>query len=399
MPNETNIFSFGESPDPVEKARAALRAVRQYQQDWQEQGVDRVHKYFDDVEGNWLENFDGIKTNVSPGQVYRPSFSDVISKLRSLGLSKAFIENVAIPSWWSNDSRCHEEAIPRLLNSLCKRLILEFNLYETSFSLSFARIPTLKHKLQKNQGNSELFDYLAMSVVNTVLGTIELSYTPVPTDALLIRNSILQDQPSVGLNNLLQYCWNLGVPVVHLDLGNYFDKRAGHTKVDGFVVIPKDRPVIVIGSSRRHSAWLLFILAHELGHIALGHLKKGVLSDESFLHGTKDQEEEEANRFATELLFGDIQLSWPKNLNKQRLLLKADRLSKEHNVDPGALVLNYGWQTGNWGCAVAALNELEPDANAPAQINAYYQGHLVSLDEESRDYLERVNVLTTSSLV
>lgn len=83
MPNETNIFSFGESPDPVEKARAALRAVQQYQQDWQEHGVNRVHKHFDDVEGDWLENFDGIKTNVSPGQVYKPSFSDVISKLRS----------------------------------------------------------------------------------------------------------------------------------------------------------------------------------------------------------------------------------------------------------------------------------------------------------------------------
>jgi hypothetical protein len=60
MTSETNIFSLGESSGPMEKARAALRAVRQYKQDWQELGVNRVHKYFDDVEGDWLETFDEI---------------------------------------------------------------------------------------------------------------------------------------------------------------------------------------------------------------------------------------------------------------------------------------------------------------------------------------------------
>ncbi|MEA5417938.1 hypothetical protein VB712_01800 [Spirulina sp. CCNP1310] len=60
MASETNIFSFSEISDPVERARAALRAMRQYQQDWEEYGVDRVHQYFDDVEGDWLENFESI---------------------------------------------------------------------------------------------------------------------------------------------------------------------------------------------------------------------------------------------------------------------------------------------------------------------------------------------------
>ena len=41
----------------IEEARAALRSVRQYQQDWQGRGVDRVHQQFDSVEGDWLENF------------------------------------------------------------------------------------------------------------------------------------------------------------------------------------------------------------------------------------------------------------------------------------------------------------------------------------------------------
>lgn len=39
-----------DSKSSVEKAKVALRAVRQYQQDWQEHWVDRVHKYFYNVE-------------------------------------------------------------------------------------------------------------------------------------------------------------------------------------------------------------------------------------------------------------------------------------------------------------------------------------------------------------
>ena len=43
--------------DPVQKAMDALAAVRQLQQDWKDYGTDRVHLYFDNVNGNWVEEF------------------------------------------------------------------------------------------------------------------------------------------------------------------------------------------------------------------------------------------------------------------------------------------------------------------------------------------------------
>jgi len=70
MTSETNIFSFGEIADPVEKARAALRAVRQYQQEWQELGTDRVYKYFDDVEGD--QNQSRFCAKTSPTDLLQP---------------------------------------------------------------------------------------------------------------------------------------------------------------------------------------------------------------------------------------------------------------------------------------------------------------------------------------
>jgi hypothetical protein len=35
----------------------ALSAARQFQQDWKDFGTDRVHRYFDNVDGNWIEEF------------------------------------------------------------------------------------------------------------------------------------------------------------------------------------------------------------------------------------------------------------------------------------------------------------------------------------------------------
>lgn len=41
----------------IEEAREKLRAMRDYQEAWQELGVNRVYEYYDDVDGNWLEEF------------------------------------------------------------------------------------------------------------------------------------------------------------------------------------------------------------------------------------------------------------------------------------------------------------------------------------------------------
>jgi len=400
MTGENNIFSLVEGASPLERAKLALCAARQYQEDWLEHGVDRVHLYFDDVEGDWLESIEEITVDSSSEIPLGVTLSEVIAQLKSLGLSKSFIEKIAFPSWYNHEYQDNEVIISKILKSICKRLFLKINYQDSSsFSLSFLPIPAIKSKLQITQTNSTLFSYLVRSVAYTVIEVGKLNYSSVPSDALVLRNSILKINSCVNLNSLIKYCWNAGIPVVHLDFNLYFNKKFGHTKFDGFVVIPGNKtPVIVIGSSRKYSAWLLFILAHELGHIALGHLQQGILSDESFQDGQTDEEENDANQFAQRLLFGDINLVWSENLNSQRLLRKVIYLSEEHKIDPGVLILNYAWQTGNWGCAMKTMKNLEPRANAPADINAYCQRRLEEIgyiDQESKDYLEKINILVS----
>ena len=66
---------------------------------------------------------------------------------------------------------------------------------------------------------------------------------------------------------------------------------------------------VVLSKNAKHSAWLLFILTHELGHIVQGHVSRdGVLVDELVDRSIRDKEEKAANAFALELLTGTPEL-------------------------------------------------------------------------------------------
>jgi len=63
--------------------------------------------------------------------------------------------------------------------------------------------------------------------------------------------------------------------------------------------------VIVLRRKAKYAAGLLFILAHELGHLALCHIPDdGLLLDEHVDEASQDDEEKQANAFALELLTG-----------------------------------------------------------------------------------------------
>src|SRR5262249_3747340 len=143
---------------------------------------------------------------------------------------------------------------------------------------------------------------------------------------------------------LIDYCWSLGIPVIHLS------SFPNAKRPDGLCASVKGRPVIVLCKKVMRSAWLLFILAHELGHVALGHIEDdGVLIDESMSDNVKDKEEDDANAFAIELLTGnaDERFSssgrWP---NATQLAEVALETGTRLRIDPGHIVLNYAHTMG-----------------------------------------------------
>ena len=88
-------------------------------------------------------------------------------------------------------------------------------------------------------------------------------------------------------------CRRIGIPVKFADLG---------AEQDGYSAIVNDKPIIVINSLKRdNTARMRFTVAHELGHIMLGHV--GVYELVNREPSPSDNEiEQQANIFATRLL-------------------------------------------------------------------------------------------------
>ncbi|WP_375340365.1 ImmA/IrrE family metallo-endopeptidase [Okeania sp.] len=136
---------------------------------------------------------------------------------------------------------------------------------------------------------------------------------------------------------------------------------------------------MIISSKPTNSARLAFNLAHELGHLALGHLEEGVLVDEDIQSECNDKEENQANKFATELLLDNYDncLKYNQIHNNKQLIQKAKEKARENpTLEPDSIILNYGWHNGNWAFVNTALKKLNLEANGQQIVNEYLADRL-----------------------
>ena len=156
------------------------------------------------------------------------------------------------------------------------------------------------------------------------------------------------------------------------------------------------RPVILLCRNDQSPAWMLFILAHELGHIILGHVdNNAILIDERISDIVQDDEERAANEFASELLNGSPNLRYQAGsrwLNAKKLASIAKTRGGKEHVDPGHIALNYGEQMDHMGVARAALKLLEMGQNAQEFVNNILNERLdwSAIPGDSAEFLSRV---------
>ncbi len=141
-------------------------------------------------------------------------------------------------------------------------------------------------------------------------------------------------------------------------------------------------------------------MAHELGHIALGHVSSDHtlvdLEAELGSHEPDDQEEAAADRWALELLTGFSNpevLSSTGYASASALASSAVVVAPALRIEPGTLALCFGHTTGNWQVANGAL-KLIYGAPSPVwrAINsvARQQLNLGLLAADAADFLEVV---------
>ncbi len=319
-------------------------------------------------------------------------------RLSRVGLTRQFVRSTALPGWWDDEIADSPSGYAEGLLLLSRHLGLELaTLQDESASLALRHFGPCKFKRTTNVTDDELALARAMATRAAQLAGAAMTKAmkTLPACAAEVRQQILdRGKPWVSLDALVDYCWSVGVPVLHL---SRFPPKI--KKMHGLAAKVNGRPVIVLSRNQKHTAWLLFILAHELGHIVKGHISdNGVLLDERVEEDNDlDAEEAEANAFAIELLTGKPRCRfqavgrWP---SAEELAQDARSIGGQNRIDPGHIVLNYGHAMGKdfFAVANAALNLLEPKADAVGLICSYMAARLdwSNLPEDSCEFLMRI---------
>jgi Zn-dependent peptidase ImmA (M78 family) len=237
--------------------------------------------------------------------VARPSpMTDIYARLGEVGFPKAYVRDRILPDWWDDDlasdpgnRRLAELAISRTLKIPLAELV------DADAALSLKRAAGVRFKRWKDAGEDKLAP--AVAIARRVCELLLSCAKNLPDlrlegfTAEQLREQVMAQQQYIHFPALLRYAWDSGVPVVHLE-----ELPKGSKRVDGMALMISGRPCIVLASSKRSPAWMIWHLAHELGHIAAGHLKDGDTLDVSIDFGSTTREEKEANSYARELLYG-----------------------------------------------------------------------------------------------
>jgi hypothetical protein len=211
------------------------------------------------------------------------------------------------------------------------------------------------------------------------------------TEAAGLREDVLSRNDYVTLPALLERAWELGVPVVHLR--NLPD---GCKQLDGMALKIGSRPGIALASNKG-AAWLIWHLAHELGHVAKGHLRTRDAIDEKIDFSSGQHDEREANEFAVSLLYGSLRDGFKVNrhLTGEQLAEAAQRIGRACRVLPASVVTSYGFNMKAWATANKALALLGEAEGGSESVNAFLHPHLDvdELPEADRRLLSAVTGL------
>ena len=314
-------------------------------------------------------------------------------QLRRDGLTDRAVDAVW-PAWWSKDAEGSASASTELRFTVARRLGLSpASLFEDGPEFVWRDDARFKNLGELNTHEAAVLASFCVGVGSHLLAAHERdrSVQPLPP-AQSLRAFILQDTATVNLASLLVLCWTIGIPVVQLRLFPLRQKG-----MHAVATRAGERYAVLIGRESRYRAQVCFWLAHELGHIALGHIREAcaLLDVEDPADHEGDEEERAADAYALELLTGsaspDIEIS-TQAYSATQLASAVNREAPVHTIDPAVLALCAAHLDGNWQAAFGALKILQDEDDVPTRINelAVTQLDLEYLSVDNAQFLRTV---------
>lgn len=325
------------------------------------------------------------------------SVDHLLKRVARLGIKRDYLQRV-LPDWVESYPPTSPTGLTELKIQLARDLGLDLQSLAETRDVTFREPPSPpKFKRTKRQEPGKLAPATSMfsALARTLISACDKPYQPVPADPRVVRKEILAGGSLVTLPALLDYMWGHGIPVAH-----YSDWPDKLPRPLAMVIDVDGRPAVIVGSPRKENAWQMFFVAHELGHIASGHVGRNevlVDADEDVTGEGADEQEIEADGYALVLLGGSKDVRLPPAGTKFDALQKAARdLARAQKIDIGHLLLRFAMQTHAWQEAQYVLGQTEVGADAPALINRDRVADAVSLDQLSgqrQEFVRRVLAL------
>jgi hypothetical protein len=317
----------------------------------------------------------------------------LLSRLGAAGIPASFARKT-LPAWWNDEIALSRSGLQQAQMYFSRAFHLDLaSLAQPRGAIQFQESQR-KFKLSRNVAENDVSvsAYFANAMANLALVGFAAVQHQVPKDPVALRAEILKTHACVSLDALLSWCATAGIPVLHID------KLPGK-KMTGLVVREGERFAIVL-SKKGTPAHLLFHLAHELGHIANGHLTgSGFVVDEKIGRANAaDADEKEADAYAIRLLNGSEVSHRPGASTVIRSgvgLYKAALVkASQERVDVGHIILNYGNSQQTHALATMALKSIPGESNGISLVNTAF---FKALDAEklSEDQLDLLKTATS----
>jgi Zn-dependent peptidase ImmA (M78 family) len=294
---------------------------------------------------------------------------NLCARVTQTGISREFVRR-SLPVWWEDSIA----ETPAGLQQACLYLAQAFNLdprsiYSVGAEVRF-RTAERKFKLSRNmkEADVEPSANYASAMARLALAAFTTSPSPISSDPIELRKTILSACGIVNLESLLAWCGRVGIPVMHIA-----DMPAKKMLA---VAIRSNGKFAIVLSRKGTTSEMLFWLAHELGHIALGHLVlDGFLADEKEA-AEQDTDEVEANDFAIKLLNGrPANYALGHFMTAQNFAAAAVQYGKANAIDPGHVILNVAKNMKAFALGKAALKFLTDQDDACAKVNRSFRAH------------------------
>jgi len=279
-------------------------------------------------------------------------------ELRNLGLSRPAI-NAAWPDWWSDEAANSISARAELRFSLARKLGLDPQslLEDERPRFVWRGEGKFKRLTTETEQQRVAISSFGASIARPLLAGTPEGPSISGLTAERLRGSITARRAFPRLVDLLAVCWAAGIPVIHLRVFPLSAKR-----MCAMAVRIGNRFAVLLAKDAVYPAPIAFYLAHEIGHIALDHLGGEItlvdMQDPLEQSNLADDEELAADRFAIELLTGRPDFSVDTDARRftaRQLAKSAIMNGPQLGIEPGTLVMCFGYKTGQWRKAHAAM--------------------------------------------